>query len=422
MEKILSFFCSFVLPAALTASALFFLFYLKGYPFRRVPGGARGGNASSFRAVTMALAGTLGVGNITGVADAVMKGGAGVLFWMWISSLAAMVVKYAEIVLLMRKCRAASDPGAPVGPTVYMRPAGAAVLFALFGLLAGFTVGSGLQATAVCRAAGLFFPLPPLLFSASLGLSALFFILRGKHTLFALTSVLVPAMSFLYVGMCLAVIVRGAQGVPSALFEIFRGAFGFETAARGCTATAFCALRFGVIRGLLSNEAGCGTAPIAHAHASALPERQGKLGVWEVAVDTLLLCTLTGLTLLLSGASADEPTRAVGRALSGVFGRSSGVLLTLALFVFAFATLLCWSVYLDSFVSFLFRRSRRRKAAVAAARILFCLFACCACFIDEDLLWTLSDLAVCGMTLINLIYLFVNRHTVRGTENARKTR
>lgn len=414
MEDLDELLCSLLLPAALTALSLFFLFYLKGAPFRRPTVKNPASSSKKFRSVALALAGTLGVGNVTGIADALRRGGPGVLFWMWISSFAAMIVKYAEVVLLMHhKKRLFSRgelPRSPLGPMIYMKPPGAEVLFSLLGLCTGLTVGGGVQATAVSGAGSGFLGIPAAVSCAAIALPALIFILKGKRSLFALTSFLVPAASLLFVGACLVVIVKNAAGLPGTLASIFKGAFGGDAALHGSLAGAVTAMRFGIIRGLISNEAGCGTSPIAHAYSDASPHDQGRLGTVEVAIDTLLLCTLCGLMILLSRARLDPiPSVTVRNALRSVFGRTADVCLYAALFVFAFATLLCWSLYIECFASRLFLKLKRRDAAVKAAQILFCLFVSLSFLAGEELLWKLSDFFTAGMTLFNLAYLFIGR-------------
>ena len=414
IEKLNAALSGLLLPAALTAGAIFLLFYLKGLPFRglaaRLRAGARRGRGTSLRATAMALAGTLGVGNITGVADAVGNGGAGVLFWMWLSALSAMVIKYAEILLLMRRKKALSPGPAPLSPACYMRPRAVGALFAVCGLCAAFTVGSSLQTTALAQAFSESFGLPAALPCLMTGLLALFCVFRNKKELFALTALFIPLFSLLYLLLCAAVILQNRGELPQVFRAVFRGAFDFRAAAGGLSVSAWTALRYGVIRGLLSNEAGCGTAPIAHAHANADPSFQASFGVIEVAVDTLLLCTATGLAVLLCPFPGASPAAAVSFALSSVFGGAARYLLPAALFCFAFATVLCWSLYLEAFSAVLFRGG----AAAAVLKAALCVCCACAFLFREDFLWQAADLAVCLMTLINLYFLCARRRELRG--------
>lgn len=413
MEKINSFLSGVFLPAVLLVLSVFLLIYLKGKPFRGFwkllhrsgKGTAPDKKSSAYRALAMALAGTLGVGNITGVADALQKGGAGVLFWMWVSALGAMVVKYAEVLLAMRTRRSFRGEIAG-GAMFYIQPKIVALLFSLLGILCAFSVGSGLQATAAGQAWSALFSFSPLPLCLFLSLLTAFCIFRKTALLFSLTARLVPLMSGVYILLCLSVILRNAAGLPVVLRSVFQSAFTPSCALRGGTVSAFTALRFGVIRGLLSNEAGCGTAPIAHARSDATDSSaQATLGVVEVAVDTLLLCSLTGFAVLLVPSDIPSPFGAVSFALSSVFGKAANGALFLALFFFAFATLLCWSFYLEAFVRFL----SAKKAAVLISKALFCIVCGLAPLIPEEVLWQIADFSVGAMTLLNLVFLFRNR-------------
>ncbi len=430
-----------ILPIYLTVLSVFFFFYLRGRPFRGLCTLLRGlkecdsGGTSPKKAVMMALAGTLGVGNIVGVADALQKGGPGVLFWMILSAFAAMTVKYAEVVLSMLHRRYLRR-GAVGGPMFYL-PKPAAVAFCLLCLLCAFSVGSVMQTSACCRAAmecfrehsaflfkgSINFPSLSLFLSLLMAGGLALCIFTAKKGLFDLSVKLVPAMSILYTLLCFGVIAANLKELPRVFHDILSGAFGLDCAARGVSQGLLVALRFGVIRGLLSNEAGCGTAPIAHAASGARSgASQGALGVVEVAVDTLFLCTLTGVTLLCSRVSlstSQTPVKTILDAFSSVFGRLSEYLLLLALICFAFATLVCWSFYAESCLRFLFKKSR----FVLFGKIVFCLFAATGILVPETLLWQLSDFSVAAMTLMNCTALFFYRRDIReDTENFFNTR
>ncbi len=418
MEKINSFLSGVFLPIFLLIVSVFFLIYLKGKPFRGFrkllrhseKGMAPEKKSSAYKALAMALAGTLGVGNITGVADALQKGGAGVLFWMWVSALGAMVVKYAEVLLAMRTRR--SFRGEIMGGAMfYIQPKIIASLFSLLGVLCAFSVGSGLQATAAGQAWSALFSFSPLPLCLFLSLLTAFCIFRKTTLLFSLTARLVPLMSGIYILLCLSVILRNASGMPGVFRSIFQGAFSPSCALRGGMVSAFTTLRFGIIRGLLSNEAGCGTAPIAHTRSDTSDSSaQAALGVVEVAVDTLLLCSLTGFAVLLVPSNISSPFGSVSFALASVFGKAANGALFLALFFFAFATLLCWSFYLEAFVRFL----SAKKAAVPLSKALFCTVCGLAPLIPEETLWQIADFAVSAMTLLNLFFLFRNRRILSG--------
>lgn len=415
-EKLIGAVSGIVLPLALLFCGGYYLAALRFVPFRHTRRFLRGlsvGNKKAHspgKAVAMALAGTLGVGNVTGVADAVMKGGPGVLFWMIISALPAVVIRYAEVLLaLIRRKR--ENERMRGGAMYYIKPKGLAVLFCLFGILCGMSVGGAIQSSAVGQSSASAFGGSPLFYTLLFACISLFGITRKTDALYSLTSLLVPAMSFLCVILFLAVIVKNAARLPGILSSVFLSAFGRETAISGCTAGFLTSLRFGVIRGLLSNEAGCGTAPIAHSSSeTAEPASEAWLGFPEVFVDTVLLCTLTGLTLLCCPSSLLEktPMLAVISALSSLFGKFAAPLLSISLFAFALAAVLCWSVYLDAFLIFL---SRRRFLA-ATVKFLFCLILALSPLIPENIVWNIADLSVSAMTLINLAFLMKERKAV----------
>ena len=339
------------LPALLLSSGLFWLFYLKGEPFfRLIPNlkalkDQKKGGKSPLKSVAVALAGTLGVGNMVGVAAALKEGGAGVLFWMWISSIAAMVVKYVEICLCMRH-RVADKSGFSGGAMYYMpRPVG--LLFALLCLVCAFSVGGAMQSGAFCAAL-----LPEKLFSSNdlpslalsllcgfllfLPLCAAFF--QKSNRLFDLTAWLVPFLSLIFTALCLGVLFCHRHALPDAFLQIFKQAFCKKSVLLGSGSALLTAIRLGVVRGILSNEAGCGTAPMAHGASSARNSRaQGALGMIEVAFDTLFLCSLTGLTLLVCPESlqAKSGIDALLFALSSVFGKAARPLLAICLYFFA---------------------------------------------------------------------------------------
>ena len=410
-----------LLPALLALAGIFFLIYLRGAPFCTLFSDLsllkkqKSTKSSPVKAVCMALAGTLGVGNMVGVAAAIKEGGAGVLFWMWLSSLAAMVVKYAEIKLSIG-CRVAGKDFYEGGAMYYMpRPAG--VLFALLCLLCALSVGGGMQSSALSgilfpTEGATFGPLYTLCASALLCLPLSVALFAGRERLFDLTAWLVPLMSLLYLILCMGVLIRYRQGLPAAFREIILGAFHPKSALWGCGASILTTLRLGVVRGILSNEAGCGTAPMAHsAMGSGNGRAQGALGVIEVAFDTLFLCTMTGLCLLvhpqcLRAASGMDALLSV---FSSVFGRTAKPLLAVAIYFFALATLLCWSFYGRKCISFLFRKKK-------AERIFFVLYLLAVLLLPllkEEQILNVADPVIALMTLLNLFFLFVHRRKIR---------
>ena len=409
-----------LLPAALALCALFFLIYLKGAPFSTFLSDLRGLGASKrsasapIKGACLALAGTLGVGNMVGVAAAIKEGGAGVLFWMWVSSFAAMVVKYTEIKLSIRH-RVAGKEGFEGGAMYYM-PHACGVCFALLCLICAFSVGGGMQSSAFCalfaggrQGAGILFPLAAGVLLC-LPLSAVLFM--GKGRISDLTAWLVPLMSLLYLFLCLGVLIRYRKALPAAFTQILSSAFRPQSALLGGGAGLLTTLRLGVVRVILSNEAGCGTAPMAHsAYGSEHAGAQGALGAVEVAFDTLFLCTLTGLCLLVypQCLQADSGMGALLHVFVSVFGRGARPLLAIAIYFFALATLLCWSFYGRRCLSFLFKEKKTDRIF----DLLFLLAVLICPFLKEEWVLAVADPTIASMTLLNLFFLFVHRRRLR---------
>lgn len=271
--------------------------------------------------MTVALAGTLGVGNIVGVASAITLGGAGAIFWMWVSALCAMALKYAEITLALRHRRRAADGTMLGGAMYYIRDCVAAgplgrrggrVLggfFALLCLANALTMGSVIQVRAVSSAFAAVAGVPTVVVGIAVAVLVLLALRRGVGGVAKLTERLIPLASAGYVLVSLLALFRLRGQLPAALASIFTSAFTPAGAAGGVTGFLLSrSIRYGTMRGLLSNEAGCGTAPAAHAESTAAhPAEQGIWGIVEVFVDTILLCTMTALVILAAGVDTAEP-------------------------------------------------------------------------------------------------------------------
>lgn len=411
-----------LVPLMLTAAGLFYGIKLRFFHILRPVDALRGlksdrrsSGVSSVGAVALALAGTLGVGNIVGVSSAIALGGFGAVFWMWISAFCAMLLKYAEIVLAMRHRRTSAD-GSRRGGAVYyiidlLSSAGLARLgrvlagiFAVLFLITSLTMGNMLQVNAVAEALEGVMHVPTSVTGVILALAIFFVIRKGTDGITRLTGILVPLMSLGYVAMSVAALVANADGIGAAFSLIFSSALKKEPAAAGIGGFIFTgALRYGVMRGLVSNEAGCGTAPTAHALADCdTPAKQGVWGIFEVFVDTVLLCTLTALTVIseynsvksLDGSYMMMTITAYSKAL----GNHAAYFLAFAVLCFGLATVVCWAHYGLSCIEY-FGNGKR-------ARTLFTVIYSAAAFIGSvsspSLVWQLSDLAMGAMTVINL--------------------
>ena len=416
------------IPVLLTLAGVFFLLYLRGGPFRSPRRMLRallhrsGSGVSPFRAVTLALAGTLGVGNIVGVANALWLGGAGALFWMWVSALLAMLLKYAEILLAVAHRRTAPDGSHSGGAVQYIRdrfPSRAgALLAALFGsltVLDALSMGCVIQVNAVAFAlhGTLGVPLPAA--GALLLLLALPVILRSSRAVSALTEYLVPIMSLGYLVLSVAVLVIRRDALGGALVSVFREAFHPASAAGGVLGFLTSrSLRIGTMRGLLSNEAGCGTAPTAHACAATdSPASQGVWGIFEVFADTILLCTVTALVILVSFPSVrawgDDAVMMTISAYTGVLGPWAKWFFCAAVFCFGYATVICWAGYGREAI----RSLTRRKLPLALYLLAFAVCIPVGAMLAPAAIWSAADFAIASMTAINLFVLLACRKEIR---------
>lgn len=419
MESLLQFLSGTLLPAALICAGIYFAVRLLPLLLRRQKGEGRCGQGSSFKALSVALAGTLGVGNIAGVASAIALGGAGAVFWMWISALLAMLLKYAEVVLALRTRRYDKEGRAHGGAPYYIKEAfrgrvgrGMAALFAVLCVGCSLTLGGVVQSAAAAEALQGAFSVPPPAVGILLGAATALILATGARGVERACTAIVPLVCALFAAASLAAIWLRAEAIPAALSRIFRDAFTVRSATGGVLGflnTA--ALRYGVARGIVSNEAGCGTAPIAHAAAEGVsPSRQGRFGVLEVFVDTILLCTVTALVILTSGvpAQAGGGMRYALAAYRATLGEMAAPLLALSVLLFAFATVLCWAHYGAESLRYL-TKSRAASAALVAVLAVACILGAVAA---PGLVWDLTDLILSLMALLNIAALLSLRHTV----------
>jgi len=386
--------------------------------------GDRKSRKNAARALSLALAGTLGVGNISGVALALACGGPGSVFWMIISAFAAMVVKYAEIALALNY-RFFKDGRYHGGAMYYIRGGlknknRAKILasgFALLCLICSLSTGSVIQANAAGEALRGVFGIPPIwtgLLLASLTAAA---VSGNAKKVSAITVRLVPLMSALYIVFSLAIIITGADRLPGILTTILKDAFAPGAAAGGITGFLFSnALRYGTARGLFSNEAGCGTSAMAHASSdNASCARQGVWGIFEVFFDTVLLCTLTALVLLIvyNGPPVNDGTGGmmiVIRAFEGAYGRLAGIVLCVSVFLFAYSSIICWSFYGCECLLYLNPRSGKRAQKIYM--FLFVVSVAWGACADITLLWSLADFSISAMLCANTACLCALRDKV----------
>jgi len=368
---------------------------------------AEPGSVSPFQAVATALASTVGVGNIAGVATAISIGGPGSLFWLWVSGLLGMCTKFCEIVIAMHY-READATGTMRGGAMYTLRNGLGLpwlgaVFAGLVSLAAFGIGNMVQANSVADSLRATFGVSPSLTGLVMAAVAGVVILGGIKRIGEVTEILVPFMALLYLGGGLVILLRFAGEVPGAIALVFDSAFSGAAATGGFAgATVMMALRYGVARGLFSNEAGLGSAPMVHAAARTdHPVRQGLYGIFEVFVDTILVCTITGLVILSTGVWAGGTTGAAlaGEAFSvGLPGTAGNIVVTTSLLLFAFSTLIGWSYYGETGIVYLFG-----TRAAAPYRVLWLVFIYLGAVGSLHLVWDIADTLNGLMALPNLV-------------------
>ncbi len=418
-----------LIPPMLLLVGVFFLIYLRGYPWRaprRMLSAMRGGGegkTSSFRAMMLALAGTLGVGNIVGVANAIAIGGAGAVLWMWISALFAMILKYAEILLAVLHRRTDKNGGYFGGAVYYIRDCfrvrrwerlaiAVPIVFAVLIVINALSIGCVVQVRAVGETLQEVVGIPVVYSGVLLVMLTLPLLAKGIKGISALTEYLVPIMTAGYIILSVAVLILRREALGQAFVSIWQNAFTPEGAVGGVSGFLLSrALRVGTMRGLLSNEGGCGTAPTAHAEADAKsPAHQGVWGVFEVFADTIVLCTATALVILVSGVeTASGGVMMTVTAYSSVLGGFAEWFFSAAVFCFGYATLLCWGSYGMESVRFLSSKKRWRALYIL-------VFGVCILFgvrTAPELVWSIGDFGIAAMTVINLVALLFLRREIK---------
>ncbi len=381
-------------------------------------------NLTAFEAVTTALAGTVGTGNIAGVTGAIFVGGPGAVFWMWVSAFFGMFTKFAEIVLAMH-FRQTDENGVHYGGPMYYIEKGLhmkwlACIFALLGGLACFGIGNIAQSTEIAGSMESLFGLPNLATGIILAVLVAVVLLGGVKRIGQVASYMVPFMAIFYIVAGVAVIVLRITEIPAVLVSILKGAFSFEAVGGGVFGYGILvAMRQGFARGVFSNEAGLGSAPIAHAAADTKePVEQAMWGVFEVFVDTIIICTLTAMAVLLSGvldtAGGLDAFASKGEAAAVAFnailpGQIGGIVIQVSLLFFALSTILGWSYYGERCWGYL---TNNNKVVLAVFKIVFILVCIVGSVGSGTLMWNISDTLNGMMAIPNLIGLLLLSGTV----------
>lgn len=380
------------------------------------------GEVSHFQALSTALSATIGTGNIAGVATAITLGGPGALFWMWMTAFFGMATKFTECTLAL-KFREVAPDGQVAGGPMYtllngLKMRRTAALFASFALIASFGIGNMVQANSVMDGLGYVFPalsdykwLGGVILATLVGLV----ILGGVKRIATVASTIVPFMAVTYILAALFVLINHVSEIPSAFALIFDMALNPWSVGGAAVGEA---IRWGVARGLFSNEAGLGSSPMAHAAARTNePVREGLVAMLEPFIDTLVICTLTGLVIVVTGAWQESSDSLMGAALTAhAFGSTIGdagkLVVGIGLTLFAYSTIIAWSYYGDRSAYYLFG-----ERAVLPYRVIYTLLVVVGAAVPLQLVWNIADVTNILMALPNLLGLILLAGLVKKLKN-----
>ncbi len=364
------------------------------------------GEITAFQAVATALAATVGTGNIAGVATAIAVGGPGAIFWMWLSALFGMTTKFAEVVLSI-EYREKTEDGRFIGGPMHYIANGLnlkwlANIFAIFAALAAFGIGNMVQSNSVADSLKVTFGANKWAVGVILAFLVAIVMFGGLKRIANVTERLVPFMAAFYVIGGLVIIIMNIKIIPEAFRLIFRGAFSKTAAAGGFAgSTIVLASRMGIARGVFSNEAGLGSAPIAHAAATTdHPVRQGLWGVFEVFMDTIIVCTITALVIMVTGVwnSGETGAALTTMAFNYSLPKVGGYIVSIGILLFAFSTILSWSYYGERSAEFLFGTK-----IIIPYRIIWIPFIVVGAVGGLETLWDIADTLNGLMAIPNLI-------------------
>lgn len=405
-----------------------------GYAMKKILGSvfskekAADGAVTPFQAVCTALAGTVGTGNIAGVAGAIALGGPGAVFWMWCSALLGMCTKFSEVTLAVH-FREKNEHGDWVGGPMYYIKNGLskkwhflATLYAILGILTVFGTGNATQVNTIVASIDSALVNMGLIDQASMGLKlgigiiiavlVAIVLVGGVKRIGSVTEKLVPFMALLYIVLGIGVVILNIGEVPGVFKAIFAGAFSPRGITGGIVGSMFMAMKRGFSRGIFSNEAGLGTGSIAHACADTKePVKQGLLGIFEVFTDTILICTLTALVILCSGIpigfGADAGAELTISGFTSTYGNWISIFTAVALCCFAFSTIIGWGLYGARCIEFLFS-----SKVIKPFMLVYSLVAILGATVDLGMLWSIAETFNGLMAIPNLIALFLLSGTV----------
>lgn len=410
------------LPIILAAVGSYFLiklrFFFVLHPINTALRGVRAiKDRRAFRSFSLALAGTLGVGNVFGVAIGIMIGGAGSLFWLFTSMFFAMVIKYAEVVITSDNLYHDTETHGGIYYVIKSSFGKLGKIFssvyslAILGL--SLVMGSALQTEAVCESVLSVASIPRISLAIFLVLATALAIIGGARKIEKITAIIIPMTTIIYIFVTLIIIFANFSSLDVVLNNIFASAFKFESTLGGFIGFLTSApLREGFARGILSNEAGAGTSSIAHARSGVLsPASAGILGIFEVWFDTGLLCMLTGLSILLSVPDPgvfDSGMALITFAVGNIFGTAGKLTVLFSVFAFAFATVICWYYYgFEAWSSFFGKKKR------AVFTPIFLSFVFLGCYVNSMILVTLTDVLMLVATVLTLLTLIKNSDRIK---------
>ncbi|MBR2681093.1 MAG: sodium:alanine symporter family protein [Exiguobacterium sp.] len=365
------------------------------------------GDISHFQALMTALAATVGTGNMVGVATAIVLGGPGAVVWMWLSGFVGMATKYAEAILAV-KYRVVDERGEIAGGPMYYLEHGLkkkwiGALFAVFASVAAFGIGNGVQTNSISLALNNSFNVPMVVTGIVMMAVTAFVILGGVKSIGKVVGIFVPFMIFAYVGSGLVILIMNLELVPGALSTMFSSTFSAEAIGGGALGAA---IRYGVARGVFSNEAGLGSAPIAAAAAKTdFPGRQALVSMTQVLIDTLIVCSITGLTIVMGGQYTEglEGIALTQASFAYFLGPIGEIIVTISLVFFAYSTVLGWCYYGERSAYYLLG-----EKVIVPYRVLYMLVAGLGAMTTNlNLIWSISDVFNGLMAIPNLIGLLL---------------
>ena len=412
----------------LLGTGLYLTILLKGMQFRALPLALKlifhkdhhhEGDISHFAALMTALAATVGIGNIVGVATAITLGGPGAVFWMWVTGMLGMATKYAEAVLAI-KYREKGPHGMRGGPMYYLaKGAGLpwlGTMFAIFTAFAAFGIGNMTQANAIAKIFESTFHIAPHITGWVPMILTGLVILGGIRSIGKFTSLLVPFMILAYVGTSLVVLFINMDKIPHAFSLIFNHAFNPISASGGFIgATVAAAMRYGIARGIFSNESGLGSAPIAAAAARTNdPVKQALVSMTQTFIDTLIVCTMTALIILTANAWTQgvSPAELTSVSMAETLGSTGNMIVAIATALFAYSTLIGWNYYGEKAIEYLFG-----PRAIPSYRVLFTAAVMLGATTSLTFVWNFSDLMNGMMAIPNLIGLLLLAKIVKSETN-----